>query len=102
MTSSLRTTKVKPNFLKTQKNKSQSSYDKFERKMEGIIRLVGIFGLAGFMGYLGYLLYDKNQFLGIVLILLSMGLTIYVITQEIEFKRKRHYAPWNFEVYRGE
>jgi len=89
---------------RTQKesNKKQSSYDKFERKMEGIIRLAGMFGLSGFMGYLGYLFYEKNNLLSFILILICIVLTIYVIYNEVEFKRKRHQEPWNFDVYRGE
>lgn len=73
--------------------------NRFKRKMEGIIRLVGIFGLIGFLGYLGYLMYDKNTFLGVISFVACLVLSIYTIHSEIEFKRIRHKAPWNFSDY---
>jgi len=65
--------------------------------IDAIIQLVGTYGLCGTLLLVGYLLYDKNSTLGVILILAGLILSIYVVVSEIEFKRKRHEAPWLFE-----
>jgi len=70
--------------------------------MVGEIKIAGIFGLIGLIGYFGYNLYEKNQILSIILLLIFIVLAGYVIISEINFKRIRHKGPWNFEKYKGE
>ena len=67
--------------------------------IDAIIQLVGTYGLCGTLLLVGYLLYDKNSTLGVILILTGLILSIYVVVSEIEFKRKRHEAPWLFEKW---
>lgn len=66
------------------------------------IRLVGIFGLVGLIIYVAYLFYEKNQTISVILLISGLILAIYLIASEIEFKRKRHDAPWQYEKYKGE
>jgi len=66
------------------------------------IKLAGRFRIPIFIMYIAYLFYDKQQILSIVLFVVGVGLSIYIIFNEIEFKKKRHDAPWLFGAYRGE
>ncbi len=70
--------------------------------IESTIKLVGLAGLSGLMLYLAYLFYEKNVMISVLLLFLGSGLSIYLFVSEIEFKRKRHEAPWNFDNYKGE
>lgn len=65
--------------------------------IDAIIQLVGTYGLCGILLLVGYRIYDKNPAFGVILILAGLILSIYAIVSEIEFKRKRHEAPWLFE-----
>jgi len=64
------------------------------------IKLFGLAGLAAFLIYSGYLFYEKNNVISSFLLIISLA--IYIVVSEIEFKRKRHEAPWLFEMYKGE
>lgn len=70
--------------------------------MDTIIKTVGKYAIPCFFGYLGYLFYDKDTRLSGVLILIGIVLGVAVIWSEINFKQKRHDAPWLFDKYRGE
>ena len=61
--------------------------------MEGVIRLVRLVALPAFIMYLGYLFYDKDPSISNILLFIGIVLAIYIIFNEIEFKRKRHEAP---------
>lgn len=57
---------------------------------------VSLFGLCFSVLYIGYLFYDKNEAISVLLLLMGSALTIIVIVSEIQFKKRRHQAPWLF------
>lgn len=66
------------------------------------IKIAGLFGLCAFIIYVGYLFYDKDKTISYLLIISGLILAIIVIGYEIDFKKKRHQAPWQFDNYKGE
>jgi FtsH-binding integral membrane protein len=61
------------------------------------IRLVGIVSAIGVLLFVGYLLYDKNQILSILFLLVGLILIIAFVISEIYFKKQMYDAPWNYK-----
>lgn len=58
-------------------------------------------GLSAFIIGVGYLFWEKNTLLSSILILFGLISAGVIIQKEIEFKKKRHRAPWLYEGWRG-
>ena len=60
------------------------------------IRLVGVVGAIAVLLIIGYLIYDKNQALSILILIVGLILVTAFVIAEIYFKKQRHDAPWNY------
>jgi hypothetical protein len=69
---------------------------------ESTIKVTGLGAISISMIFFAYLFYDKNDFITFILFVVGIGLGIYIVVSELEFKRKRHKAPWLFDKYKGE
>jgi hypothetical protein len=60
------------------------------------VRLVGVVGALAILLIVGYLVYDKNQALSILILIVGLILVSAFVISEIYFKKQRQDAPWNY------
>jgi len=67
-----------------------------------MVRIAGGYAVGPILVYMGFMFWDKNVFVALGLVVFGAALAGKVVLSELEFKKKRHEAPWLFEVYKGD
>jgi len=66
------------------------------------LKMTGLVAFCITLVVIGYLMYEKDEVISMILIIVGMAMGIALVISEINFKTRRHEVPWQFEKYKGE